>query len=174
MTPPSRVPRDKPAGQAVEFTLGAPGPASGIYTGENEMRLDESGLQMMVATRHIPPWDPAYGGASRVHMPVRTGFPAFSGTGVWAGQEPTSARPTEPGLVQARPAPDMSGPSGIVQAVANAFGELILMGVGLVASLAVFVFVSPLWGIVTATALGSGYYLWRAYTEQEYKRLYNV
>lgn len=133
------------------------------------MRYDESGLQMMVATRHIPPWDRAFSATGRLLMPVRTGY-------VWAGQEPPSPRPTEPGLVQARPASLSRGTreSGIVQAVANAFGELILMGVGLVASLAIFVFVSPLWGIVTATALGSGYYLWRAYTEQEYKRLYNV
>ena len=62
-------------------------------------------------------------------------------------------------------------PPSIIQAVANVFGELILLGVGLVASLALFVFVSPLWGVVTAVALGSGYYLWRAYTEREYARL---
>ena len=65
-------------------------------------------------------------------------------------------------------------PPSIIQAVANVFGELILLGVGLVASLAVFVFVSPLWGVVMAVALGSGYYLWRAYTEREYERLQSL
>ena len=133
------------------------------------MRLDESGLQTMVATRHIPIWDRVFSATGRLPMPVRNGY-------VWAGQESPSPRPTEPGLAQARTASLSRGTreSGIVQAVANAIGELVLLGVGLVASLAVFVFVSPLWGVVTAVALGSGYYLWRAYTEQEYKRLYNV
>lgn len=62
--------------------------------------------------------------------------------------------------------PQSEDPPGVIQAVANAFGELIFMGVGLVASIAVFVFVSPLWGVVTAVALGGGYYLWRAYNDE--------
>ena len=65
-------------------------------------------------------------------------------------------------------------PPSVIQAVANVFGELILLGVGLIASVAVAVFISPLWGIVMATALGSGYYLWRAYTEREYERLQSL
>ena len=78
---------------------------------------------------------------------------------------------TEPGVRAALVTSGQEPPS-VIQAVANVFGELILLGVGLVASLAIFVFVSPLWGVVTAVALGSGYYLWRAYTEREYERLH--
>ena len=77
-------------------------------------------------------------------------------------------------LANARSATIGQEPPSVIQAVANVFGELILLGVGLIASVAVAVFVSPLWGIVMATALVGGYYLWQVYTGRSASGLYNV
>lgn len=123
------------------------------------MRFDEVGLNTMVETRHIPIWDrvpdPSY-----VGVPVRSGY-------MWMGQEP----PT-PGMMEPR-LPD-APPFNFAKAAGTAAGILIFMGLGLAASLVVFFVQGPLWGIGTAIALGSGYYLWQGYSEAQYKKLYNV
>ena len=117
------------------------------------MRFDEAGLLTLTETRHIPIWD-------RVPMPVRTGY-------MWAGQEAPTPAAIEPRL------PD-APPFNFAKAAGTAAGILIFMGLGLAASIVVFLVKGPLWGIGTAIALGSGYYLWQGYSEAEYKRLYNV
>ena len=80
--------------------------------------------------------------------------------GVRTGQEP-------PMVVDA---PEFN----FARAAATAAGMLIFLGVGLAASLAVAIFAGPLWGIATAVALGSGFYLVRDWQISEYRRLYNV
>ena len=120
------------------------------------MRLDETGLFTMVETRHIPIWDRVYNAA----MPVRSGY-------MWAGQEAPIPAAMEPRL------PD-APPFNFAKAAGTAAGILIFMGLGLAASIVVFLVKGPLWGIGTAIALGSGYYLWQGYSEAEYRRMYGV
>lgn len=60
------------------------------------------------------------------------------------------------------------------KAAATAAGLLLFLGLGLGASILVGVFSGPLWGIGTAVALGGGFYIWRAYEEGQYRKLYGV